>query len=119
MAPADSGYSAPGVGEQITIAAGEVPGLAAGTYTLLPAYYDLLPGGFRVELTGSTIAPGTAQNFGNFTTVAAVTVGTANTGIVSSVPQAAGSSLSNLSPQCRLMRFSLASTRRIRSNPTT
>lgn len=89
VAPADSGYSAPGVGEQITIAAGEVPGLAAGTYTLLPAYYDLLPGGFRVELTGSTIAPGTAQNFGNFTTVAAVTVGTANTGIVSSVPQAA------------------------------
>jgi hypothetical protein len=88
-APADSGYSAPGVGEQITISAGEVPGLAAGTYTLLPAYYDLLPGAFRVELTGSTIAPGTAQAFGNFTTAAAVTVSTANTGIAGSVPEAA------------------------------
>ena len=36
-------------GETITIGAG-VPGLAAGTYTLLPAYYALLPGAFRVEV---------------------------------------------------------------------
>ncbi|MCU5781108.1 hypothetical protein MA04_00408 [Alcanivorax balearicus MACL04] len=37
------------VGQQITIGDG-VPGLAAGTYTLLPAEYALMPGGFRVEL---------------------------------------------------------------------
>ena len=61
--------------------AGEVPGLAAGTYTLLPAYYDLLPGAFRVELTGTPMAAGTSGPFGNFTTEAAVTLGTANTGI--------------------------------------
>lgn len=37
------------VGQQIAIGDG-VPGLAAGTYTLLPAEYALMPGGFRVEL---------------------------------------------------------------------
>ena len=41
--------SRPLPGETITIGAG-VPGLAAGTYTLLPAYYALLPGAFRVEV---------------------------------------------------------------------
>jgi filamentous hemagglutinin family protein len=89
IAPADSGYSAPTEGEQITISAGEVPGLAAGTYTLLPAYYDLLPGAFRVELTTAPTAPGTAQPFGNFTTLAAVTVSTANTGFGGSTPTSA------------------------------
>jgi len=82
-------YSTPGIGEQITIGAGEVAGLPAGTYTLLPAYYDLLPGGYRVELTGSTIAPDSSAPFGNFTTIAAVQVGYANTTIISGLPQAA------------------------------
>ncbi|MBO9357607.1 filamentous hemagglutinin, partial [Bordetella petrii] len=36
-------------GLQITIGEG-VPGLPAGTYTLLPAAYALMPGGYRVEL---------------------------------------------------------------------
>jgi filamentous hemagglutinin family protein len=47
-------------GSQITIPAG-VPGLNPGTYTLLPSYYALLPGGFRVELdTGAaTLLSGT------------------------------------------------------------
>ena len=53
LAPRDAsaGYagSRPLPGETITIGAG-VPGLAAGTYTLLPAYYALLPGAFRVEV---------------------------------------------------------------------
>jgi len=89
VAPGDAGYDTPGIGEQITIGAGEVAGLPAGTYTLLPAYYDLLPGGYRVELTGTALAPGTTQPFGNFTTLAAVQVGYANTSIVGSVPQAA------------------------------
>ncbi|MBV8274011.1 MAG: filamentous hemagglutinin N-terminal domain-containing protein, partial [Verrucomicrobia bacterium] len=39
----------PSVGQQITLSSG-IQGLAAGTYTLLPANYALLPGAFRVEL---------------------------------------------------------------------
>jgi filamentous hemagglutinin family protein len=89
VSPGDSGYSTPAEGEQITIAAGEVPGLAAGTYTLLPAYYDLLPGGYRVELTSAAMAAGTSGNFGNFTVQAAVTVGIANTGVSGATPIAA------------------------------
>jgi filamentous hemagglutinin family protein len=46
----------PTVGQQITIPAG-VPGLAAGSYTLLPANYALLPGAFRVELDGAATKP--------------------------------------------------------------
>ncbi|MEJ0047713.1 MAG: hypothetical protein WDN04_17495 [Rhodospirillales bacterium] len=88
-APGDAGYAAPSIGQQITIGAGEVAGLAAGTYTLLPAYYDLLPGAFRVELTGAVVQPGTSTYFGNFTTVAAVKLGVANTAIAGSVPTAA------------------------------
>ncbi|MDM0089992.1 MULTISPECIES: filamentous hemagglutinin family protein [unclassified Variovorax] len=42
----------PLVGQQITLGAG-VPGLPAGTYTLMPSTYALLPGAFRVELNGS------------------------------------------------------------------
>lgn len=53
-APADSiGAVDPLVGQQITIAAGDIPGLAAGTYTLLPSNYALLPGAFRVEINGT------------------------------------------------------------------
>jgi filamentous hemagglutinin family protein len=86
VAPGDTGYDTPTPGEQITIAAGEVPGLAAGTYTLLPAYYDLLPGGYRVELTGAPMVAGTAINAGNFTIGAAITLGIANTGISGAIP---------------------------------
>ncbi len=39
----------PQVGQQIEIPPG-VPGLPAGKYTMLPAYYALMPGGYRVEL---------------------------------------------------------------------
>ncbi|OEZ75861.1 heme/hemopexin-binding protein precursor [Janthinobacterium sp. HH104] len=39
------------IGRQVTIGSG-VPGLAAGTYTLMPSTYALLPGAFRVELNG-------------------------------------------------------------------
>jgi filamentous hemagglutinin family protein len=86
VAPGDSGYGAPSQGQQITIGAGEVPGLAAGTYTLLPAYYDLLPGAYRIELTSAPAATGASGAFGNFTTEAAVTVGTANTTIAGATP---------------------------------
>lgn len=87
-APGDAGYATPTAGARITIADGQVPGLKGGTYTLLPAYYDLLPGAFRVELTGGSL-PAEGAPRGNFTTVAPVTLGTANTGISSPVPVAA------------------------------
>lgn len=47
------GGTLPGIGDQITIAATGIPGLAAGTYTLLPARYALLPGAFRVVVAPS------------------------------------------------------------------
>ncbi len=45
----------PSLGRQITVQAG-VPGLAAGTYTLMPARYALLPGAYRVEVGAHTAA---------------------------------------------------------------
>ena len=45
---ADAGAGSPAVGRQVTIGAGVPP--PAGTYTLLPSTYALLPGAFRVEL---------------------------------------------------------------------
>ncbi|ASV37981.1 hemagglutinin [Pseudomonas sp. NS1(2017)] len=47
----EAGATQPLVGQQISIGAG-VPGLPAGTYTLLPSTYALLPGAFRVEING-------------------------------------------------------------------
>ena len=58
-----------------------------GTYTLLPSYYALLPGGYRVQFTtGSTtqaIAT-TALTNGSYTTPG--TIGIANTGIQTTLP---------------------------------
>jgi filamentous hemagglutinin family protein len=75
--------AAPGIGRQITVAAG-VPGLAAGVYTLLPARYALLPGGYRVEL-GKTVASRAnvsgAVAAGNGSYVIDGFQGVANTGI--------------------------------------
>ncbi|MGJ7544780.1 filamentous haemagglutinin family protein [Variovorax sp. LT1R16] len=59
VAPVAGGYynawtgAVPTIGQQITIADG-APGLPAGTYTLMPANYALLPGAWRVELGGQT-----------------------------------------------------------------
>ncbi|AXA53495.1 filamentous hemagglutinin family protein [Pseudomonas thivervalensis] len=47
----EAGARDPLIGQRITLDAG-VPGLPAGTYTLLPSTYALLPGAFRVELNG-------------------------------------------------------------------
>ncbi len=47
----EGGAADPQVGRQITIGDG-VPGLPAGTYTLMPSTYALLPGAFRVEING-------------------------------------------------------------------
>ncbi|WP_421567407.1 filamentous haemagglutinin family protein [Stenotrophomonas sp. PD6] len=48
------GSADPAIGQRIVVPAG-VPGLAAGTYTLLPAVYALQPGAFRVELGSSGV----------------------------------------------------------------
>jgi len=47
----EKGVADPAVGRQVTVGNG-VPGLPAGTYTLMPSTYALLPGAFRVELNG-------------------------------------------------------------------
>lgn len=56
---AEAGAVDPRIGQQVTIGAG-VPGLAAGTYTLLPSTFALLPGAFRVEVNGQA-TPGASQ----------------------------------------------------------
>ena len=77
----------PGIGQQITIPAG-VPGLAAGTYTLLPARYALLPGAYRVEL-GKTETNGPtlrgAATTGNGSYVVDGYRGIANSGVKSAL----------------------------------
>lgn len=78
---AENGAGDPALGRQITIGAG-VPGLAAGTYTLLPSSFALLPGAFRVELNGLAagglpVGSATAMRNGSFAT--AVQLGTSNT----------------------------------------
>jgi len=80
---AEKGAGDPMIGRQITVGDG-VPGLAAGTYTLLPSTYALLPGAFRVELNGlassqAAFGSGTAMRNGSYATAARL--GIANTGI--------------------------------------
>ncbi|MGK5047618.1 filamentous hemagglutinin family protein [Janthinobacterium sp. GB4P2] len=83
----EQGAGKPAVGRQITIGAG-VPGLAAGTYTLLPSNFALLPGAFRVELNGlagAVEAGGTvAMRNGSYATAAQT--GIAGTAIRDAVP---------------------------------
>ncbi|BBP59049.1 hypothetical protein PHLH4_26390 [Pseudomonas sp. St316] len=77
----EGGAVDPRVGQQITIGAG-VPGLAAGTYTLMPSTYALLPGAFRVEVNGLAGQGATAgalqMRNGSWTTAGVLSV--ANTG---------------------------------------
>jgi filamentous hemagglutinin family protein len=82
----ETGYGAPLVGQQITIPDG-VPGLPAGTYTLMPSSYALLPGAFRVELGGNVNPVMTsAVTAGNGSHITNATLGVANTAIRSSLP---------------------------------
>ncbi len=71
---AEKGAGDPAIGRQIQIGAG-VPGLPAGTYTLLPSTYALLPGAFRVELNGQAssqagFGASTAMRNGSWSTAA-------------------------------------------------
>uniref|UniRef100_Q07NA8 Filamentous haemagglutinin family outer membrane protein n=1 Tax=Rhodopseudomonas palustris (strain BisA53) TaxID=316055 RepID=Q07NA8_RHOP5 len=82
----EAGFGLPSVGRQITIPEG-VPGLAAGTYTLMPATYALLPGAYRVEL-GSSVSPaitGVATT-GSGSYIVSAYLSVANTAIRSSLP---------------------------------
>jgi filamentous hemagglutinin family protein len=83
--------SLPQVGEQITIGK-SINGLAAGTYTLLPSYYALLPGAYRVQVSvppqAGTPPPlsGTTFSLGNGTIETTGNLGSANTGVYSVTP---------------------------------
>ncbi len=76
----------PGIGDQVTIQSGAVPGLAAGTYTLLPSVYALLPGAFRVEFGAVTTAPVPSVKLLNGSYVVAGYRGVANTAIHAVLP---------------------------------
>jgi hypothetical protein len=78
----EQGVRDPVMGQRITLDAG-VPGLPAGTYTLMPASYALLPGAFRVELNGlasaGTLSKSLAMRNGSWATSGRLSI--ANTGI--------------------------------------
>ena len=76
----------PSIGQQITVPAG-VPGLPAGTYTLMPSNYALQPGAFRVELggTGNANRP-PVVSLGNGSYVVNGFSGLANTSVQSVLP---------------------------------
>ncbi len=83
----EAGVADPAIGQRITLDQG-VPGLAAGTYTLLPANYALLPGAYRVELNGLAMAGprgvSQAMRNGSWTTSGSLSV--VNTGIQQPLP---------------------------------
>ncbi|WP_087725199.1 filamentous haemagglutinin family protein [Pandoraea sp. PE-S2T-3] len=82
----ENGAGDPAIGQRITIGDG-VPGLPAGTYTLLPSNYALLPGAYRVEIggTGQNL-PTSATAAGNGTYLVAGYAGIANTSVRSQLP---------------------------------
>ncbi|MCK9917129.1 filamentous hemagglutinin family protein, partial [Microbacteriaceae bacterium K1510] len=85
-APIDTGAgAAPGIGRTITIPEG-VPGLKAGTYTLMPARYALMPGAYRVEIGGTTTRPYGAIAAGNGSWLVSGYQGVANTGVKDTLP---------------------------------
>ncbi|MDM8358143.1 filamentous haemagglutinin family protein [Pandoraea communis] len=82
----ENGAGDPVVGQRVTIGNG-VPGLPAGTYTLLPSNYALLPGAYRVEIggTGQNL-PAIATAAGNGTYLTAGYLRIANTPVVNQLP---------------------------------
>ncbi|KAF1044734.1 MAG: Heme/hemopexin-binding protein [Herbaspirillum frisingense] len=82
---ADVGAGAPLVGQQINLQQ-DVGGLKAGTYTLLPSTFALLPGAYRIEI-GKQAQPGmTAVATGTGSVVGAGYLGVANTAVRASLP---------------------------------
>lgn len=82
---ASNGAGNPAIGEQVTLGAG-VPGLPAGTYTLLPSSYALQPGAYRIELGGSATVAGAPVSLGNGSYLADATLGFAHTAINGVLP---------------------------------
>lgn len=82
----EAGAVTPLVGQQVTIGAG-IPGLPAGTYTLMPSTYALLPGAYRVEINGlaGLGGDGAAQLMRNGSWSTAGRLSIANTGISDNV----------------------------------
>ncbi|WP_415914844.1 filamentous haemagglutinin family protein [Rhodopseudomonas palustris] len=82
----ENGANDPVVGRQITLD-GSVPGLPAGTYTLMPATYALLPGAFRIEIGAqqSRAVVAGAHAVGNGSYLASGQLGIANTTIKDSL----------------------------------
>ncbi|WP_160168976.1 filamentous hemagglutinin N-terminal domain-containing protein [Bradyrhizobium sp. Ai1a-2] len=77
---------APAIGQQITIPGG-IPGLPAGTYTLMPARYALQPGAYRVEVGGTMRSPlPNAVSVGNGTWTVSGYQSVANTGVQNASP---------------------------------
>ncbi|WJH41202.1 filamentous hemagglutinin family protein [Aliirhizobium terrae] len=78
QAPVGGSSAAPLTGQQITLDRG-LPGLPAGTYTLMPASYALMPGAFRIEI-GAADPRGVTGGvtMANGSTVAGGTLGYAN-----------------------------------------
>uniref|UniRef100_Q07N99 Filamentous haemagglutinin family outer membrane protein n=1 Tax=Rhodopseudomonas palustris (strain BisA53) TaxID=316055 RepID=Q07N99_RHOP5 len=77
----------PRLGRQITLD-GSVPGLPAGTYTLMPATYALLPGAFRIEIGAQqsrAVVAGT-NALGNGSYLVSGRLGIANTTIKDNLP---------------------------------
>lgn len=78
----EAGASDSLLGQQVTIGSG-VPGLPAGTYTLMPSTYALLPGAYRVELNGlagqGAVTPAQAMRNGSWAASGILSV--AGTGI--------------------------------------
>ncbi|MCC8962943.1 filamentous hemagglutinin family protein [Bradyrhizobium sp. Pear76] len=87
IVPAGQG-AAPSIGQRITVGGG-VPGLAAGTYTLMPASYALLPGAFRVELGASVQSASQTVALPNGSYVTTAYGSVANTSIFASQPNLA------------------------------
>jgi filamentous hemagglutinin len=88
FAPIDAQYAtgSAATGTQ-TIYVSGVPGLAAGTYALLPARYALLPGAFAVQVmkSNSGIVTGPAVEQGDGDYIAAAKFGVAGTNTLSSL----------------------------------
>ncbi|MDC8759663.1 filamentous haemagglutinin family protein [Janthinobacterium fluminis] len=81
---ADAGAGAPMVGRQLTLKQ-DVAGLKAGTYTLMPSNYALLPGAFRVEVGAAGGQDGVVNAAGP-SFVAPGYLGVANTDILAALP---------------------------------
>ncbi|OYU91219.1 MAG: hypothetical protein CFE29_07745 [Bradyrhizobiaceae bacterium PARB1] len=84
VAPVGLEASDPTIGQQVTLPS-DVGGLKAGTYTLMPANYALLPGAFRVEIGAAHTGPNVTLATETGSYVSNGYLGVANTSIRSAL----------------------------------